>query len=80
MIDMASGMTRNARKSPKTGMVPPAADFDKACRDQGNCFSDRADLNGQRCRIPSKDINRPAVFLLVSAQIRSDHINHTNET
>ena len=80
VIDMASGMTRDPRRSPKIGMVPPAADFGKACCDQGNCFSDRADLNGRRCRIPSKDIDRPAVLLLVSAQIRFDHINHIDES
>ena len=80
MIDMALDMTRDARKSPKSGVVPRVEDFDKADRGQIGRPSDRADLHGRRRRKPLKDINLPVVLLLVSARIRSDHINHTNES
>ena len=46
MTEMAAGMTRDARKSPKSGANPPVEGFDTAGRCQRGRPSDRADLHG----------------------------------
>ena len=78
MIEMACEMTRNARKSPMSGAVPPVEEFDDAGRRHIARPSDRADLHGRQRREPSKDGSLPAGSLLVSAQIRTDHFNQIN--
>jgi len=73
MTGKAAVMTRDARKSPKSGAFPPVEDFDTAGRRQRGRPSDRADLHGLLCRKPLKGFGLPAGLLLVSAQIRSGH-------
>lgn len=76
MAGMAVGMTRDVRKSPKSGVGPPVEGFDKADRRQAGRLSDRADLHGLLCRKPLKGPGLPESFLLVSVQIRSGHCSH----
>ena len=78
LIGMAFEMARDARKSPKGGVFPPAEGFDAAGRGPLDRLSDRADLHGLRRRKPLKGLGLPAGLLLVSAQIRSDHSNQIN--
>jgi hypothetical protein len=78
MIEMAFEMARDARKSPRSGVVPPVEDFDAAVRRQFDRPSDRVDLHGLQCRKAFKGFSLPAASLLVSAQIRSDHFSQMN--
>src|SRR5690606_4390176 len=75
---MAFEMTRDARKSPKSGVTPTVEGFDAGDRRQLDRPSDRADLHGLHCRKPLKGFSLPAGLLRVSAQIRSDHSCQTN--
>ena len=78
LTEMAFGMTRDARKSTKSGVVPPVEGFDEADQRQLDRPSDRADLHGLLCRKPLKGFSLPAGLLRVSAQIRSDHFCQFN--
>ena len=78
MTEMAFEMTRDARKSPTGGVVPPAEGSDTADRHHIDRPSDRANLHGRLRRKPLKGIDLPAGLLLVSAQIRSDHFSQIN--
>ncbi len=80
MTEMANGLTRNARKSPQSGVASPVEDFDEAGRNHIERPSDRSDLHGRQRRKPLKDGCLPAGSLLVSAQIRFDHFNHIDGT
>jgi hypothetical protein len=80
MIEMAFEMARDARKSPRSGVVPPVEDFDAAVRRQFDRPSDRVDLHGLQCRKALKGFSLPAASLLVSAQIRSDHFSQINRS
>jgi len=75
---MAFEMARAARKSPKSGVVPPVEDFDAADRRQLDRHADRANLHGLLCRKALKGLGLPAALLRASAQIRSDHSNQIN--
>ena len=78
MIEMAFEMTRDARKSPTSGAVPPVEEFDEAGRCHVERPWDRADSHRRLRRKPLKDRGLPSGSLLVSAQIRFDHFNQIN--
>jgi len=80
MTAMAFDMARDARKSPKSGVVPPVEDFDAADRRQIDRPSGRADLHGLQRRKALKGFSLPAALLLVSVQIRSDHCSHIDRS
>jgi hypothetical protein len=80
MDEMAFEMTRGTRKRLKSGVVPPVEGFDTVDRRQIGRPSDRAHLNGRLCRKALKGCSLPAPSLRVSAQIRSDHFSHINES
>ena len=80
MTEMAFEMARDARKSPKSGVVPPVEDFDAADRGRIDRPSDRADLHGPARRKALKGSSLPAALLLLSAQIRSDHFSQINRS
>jgi hypothetical protein len=75
MTEMAFEMARDARKSPKSGVVPPLEDFDAADRP-----SDRADVHGLQRRQALKGFSLPAAWLLVSAQTRFDHFSQISRS
>jgi len=72
---MAFEMASAARKSPKSGVVPPVEGFDAADRRQFDRPSDRANLHGLLCRKTLKGFSLPAALLRASAHIRADHSN-----
>jgi hypothetical protein len=80
MTEMAFEMARDARRSPKGGVVPPVEGFDAAGRRHIERPSDRADLHGLRRRKALKGFSLPAALFLVSAQIRADHFSHINRS
>jgi hypothetical protein len=77
---MAFEMARDARKSPKSGMVSPVEDFDAADRRQLDRPSDRTHLRGLLCRKALKGFSLPAALLRASAQIRSDRSDQINRS
>ena len=80
MTEMAFDMPSITRKSPKSGVYPPVEGFDAVGRRQIDRPADRADWHAVPCRRPLKVGRLPAVLLLASAQIRSDHFGQMNRS